>query len=115
MKTPPVGSKTPLLTQLQHVYKASKKKPLQLEQYEKLKPPVELDYIYRYWQDFYNGDQFSYTELQAWQQFMGVKLEYREAELIRQLSLERAVFDSNRLQQKIEQDKTNSESKRGRR
>lgn len=52
--------------------------------------------------DFYNGDKFSYSELQAWQSYTGFELNYQEAELIRQLCLERTMFDYRRQQAELE-------------
>lgn len=93
---PPVNSKSCLYDNLVNVRKQTGKTPLQLEQFEKSKISEKFDYILRYFYDFYNGDQFSYTELQAWQSFTGIQLDYWEAELIRQLFLERVAFDYKR-------------------
>lgn len=102
MKVPPVGAKSSLYDQLSNVRKQTGKTPLQLEQYENAKISEEFTYILRYFADFYNGDQFSYTELQAWQSFTGIDLNYWEAELIRQLFLERMAFDAKRQNDYIE-------------
>lgn len=105
MALPPIGGKASLLSQLEHVQKVTGKTPSQLEEYQSRKLPKELAYIYLYFQDFYNGDQFSYTELQSWQHFMGFNIEYWEAELIRQLCLERTAFDFKRQQDYINSQK----------
>lgn len=93
---PPIGSKSSLYDNLCKVRQQTGKTPSQLEQFENVKVPEHLNYILCYFHDFYNGDQFSYTELQAWQRFAGIDLNYQEAELIRQLYLERAAFDYKR-------------------
>jgi hypothetical protein len=105
MALPPIGATSSLLTQLEHVRKVTGKTPSQLEEYESKQLPKELAYIYLYFQDFYNGDQFSYTELQSWQKFIGFDLAYWEAELIRQLCLERLAFDFKRQQDYIKSQK----------
>jgi hypothetical protein len=105
MVIPPIGSKASLVDQLKHVRKVTGKTPAQLAEYEKKKLPRETSYVYLYFQDFYNGDQFSYTELQSWQQFMGFQLAYWEAELIRQLCLERLAFDYKRQQEFVQNEK----------
>lgn len=102
MATPPIGAKASLLEQLQNVRKQTGKTPSQLAQYESQELPSELRYLFLYYQDFYNGDQFSYTELLAWQQFAGIRLSHWEAELIRQLCLERHAFDFKRQQDHIQ-------------
>lgn len=98
MAVPVIGSKASLLEQLKQVKKVTGKTPSQLAEYESKSLPRSLAYIYHYFQDFYNGDQFSYTELQSWQKFIGFELAYWEAELIRQLCLERLAFDFKRQQ-----------------
>lgn len=112
MNVAPVGGKSTLYTQLVSVRKQTGKTPLQLKQYEECVIPKSLAYIYKYFQDFYNGDHFSYTELQAWESFIGFKLTYIEAELIRQLCLERTVFDAERARQTIEHERQNNKPKR---
>ena len=66
--------------------------------------------------DFYNGDKFSYCELMAWQKYADVTLEYREIELIRQICLERQMFDYKRQQAELEymkqQDKRGTHGRR---
>ena len=64
--------------------------------------PDSLLYIYKLFLDFYNGDKFRYSELMAWQQYAGVELNYREAELIRQICLERKAYEFKRQQAEIE-------------
>ena len=105
MALPPIGSTASLLDQLKKVRQVTGKSPSQLEEYEKQQLPKELAYIYYYFQDFYNGDQFSYTELKSWQHFMGFDLVYWEAELIRQLCLERSAFDFKRQQDYLKSQK----------
>lgn len=82
--------------------KVTGKTPSQLAEYEANSIPQSLRYIYNFFLDFYNGDKFSYTELQSWQHYMGVELNYREAELIRQICLERQAFDYKRQQAELE-------------
>lgn len=84
------------------VRKVTGKTPSQLAEYEANSIPQSLRYIYNFFLDFYNGDKFSYTELQSWQQYMGVELDYREAELIRQICLERQAFEYKRQQAELE-------------
>lgn len=105
MALPPIGGKASLLESLQHVRKVTGKTPSQLAEYESKQLPKEIAYIYLYFQDFYNGDQFSYTELHSWQKFMGFSLAYWEAEIIRQLCLERLAFDFKRQQDYIQSQK----------
>lgn len=105
MSVPVIGSKASLLSQLQHVKKVTGKTPSQLEIYENTKLPPHIAYIYHYFYDFYNGDQFSYTELQSWQKFIGFDLEWWETEIIRQLCLERLAFDYKRQQDYIQSQK----------
>ena len=107
MAVPVIGSKATLLSQLRQVQKVTGKTPAQLEEFENKILPAELAYIYHYFQDFYNGDQFSYTELQSWQKFIGFELAYWEAELIRQLCLERLAFDFKRQQEYLQNQKGN--------
>src|SRR5574343_169448 len=110
MAVPPVGSKASLLDQLKHIKKVTGKTPSQLQEYEAAKLPSELSYIYTYFLDFYNGEKFSYTELQAWQNFVGFQLSYVEAELIRQLCLERLSFDYSRQQEYIQKQQNQKRS-----
>ena len=98
MHIPPIGGKSSLYDQLCNVRKQTNKTPPQLQAYEDATLPSELAYIYGYFRDFYNGGQFSYTELQSWQAFQGIKLSYNEAELIRQLCLEHLHFVTKRRQ-----------------
>lgn len=102
---PPIGASASLLDQLKKVRQVTGKTPSQLEEYESKQLPKEFAYVYLYFQDFYNGDQFSYTELQSWQKFIGFDLAYWEAELIRQLCLERSAFDYKRQQEYIKSQK----------
>lgn len=98
----PLGSETPTLTHLKHVRKVTGKTPSQLAEYEASSVPESLRYIYNYFLDFYNGDKFRYSELMAWQQYAGIELNYREAELIRQICLERKAYEFKRQQAEIE-------------
>lgn len=98
MHVPPVGGKSTLYNQLCNIRKQTGKTPPQLQAYEDSKLPEELAYIYGYFRDFYNGGQFSYTELQSWQAFSKIELTYIEAELIRQLCLEHQHFTFKRQQ-----------------
>ena len=56
----------------------------------------------------YNGDKFSYSEFNAWQDYIGVELDFRERELIRQICLERQAFDIRRQQELIEHAQSNN-------
>ena len=49
----------------------------------------------------------------AWQDYAGVTLEYREIELIRQICLERQMFDFKRQQAEIEYMKQQNKQGRG--
>lgn len=105
MRTPPHGSTVSTLDHLLRVEKASGKTPSQLLEYRKTKCPPSLEYVLAYFYDFYNGYEFSYTELQSWQSFTGVELDYCEAELVRQLCLEKEAFNFKRNQAAIDADK----------
>lgn len=98
----PFGSDIPTIKHLQHVKKVTGKVPSQLAEYEASSIPQSLRYIYNLFLDFYNGDKFSYTELQSWQDYLGLNFTYREVELIRQICLERQTFDYKRKQAEIE-------------
>lgn len=102
MRTPPVGSSVSTLDHLVKVEKASGKTPAQLLTYRQTKCPSSLSYVLAYFNDFYNGHDFSYTELQSWQSFSGIKLDYCEAELMRQLCLEKEAFNFKRSQAAID-------------
>lgn len=102
MNSCPLGSKTPTLKHLQQVKKVTGKTPSQLAEYEASSIPESIRYIYNLFLDFYNGDKFSYSELMSWQQYMGIELDHRETELIRQICLERKAFEFRQQQAEIE-------------
>lgn len=92
----PFGSNTPQLTHLTQVKKITGKTPPQLAAYENSSVPESLEYIYKLYLDFYNGERFSYTEFISWQKYLDIKLDYRESELIRQICLEHYAYLAER-------------------
>ncbi len=97
--TPPFGSDVATIVHLRKVKKQTGKTPLQLQEFESKQAPQFLRYILDLFKDFYNGQTFSYMELESWQNVIGVEIDYVEAELIRQLCLEREAFDFKRHQE----------------
>lgn len=74
------------------VEKQSGKTPEKLEAYRNAQIPICFQYLSDLFEDFYNGGNFSYTELKNYQDTMGLTLEPYESEILRQLWLEKQVI-----------------------
>jgi len=109
LRAPTNGGST-ILAQLRQVEKQTRKTPERLRQYREEQAPPHLKYLLDYWNDFYNGQPFSYIELQAWLTLSKLELEPWEIEIIRQLSLEK---DAINTKAQIEAIKNRSQNKRG--
>lgn len=96
LNTAPIGSEAPLIKHLRSIKKQTGKTPPKLQEYEEKQAPSHFKYLLDLFYDFYNGQQFSYTELQSWLNLTCITLEPWEVEIIRQLCLEKDTFDSKR-------------------
>lgn len=61
------------------------KKPAQLVTLDENQLPEELSYIYQWFAEFYSGQPFSYSELEAWCRITGRELDFIEMDVMRRL------------------------------
>jgi hypothetical protein len=69
------------------VWQVTGKKPAKLVELDNTPFPEELGYLYQWFAEFYNGQPFSYSELEAWCRLTCRQLDPIEVEIMRHLVL----------------------------